>query len=162
MSFKEIYAEVAERYPRQCPVHGNKVNPNRMAWLDELYRELRVTATEEHGLWRLKASVAEDNHHRLHGGNLPHDGQALANVALATLPNGPQAPGKVRARYSRETLYDEVWSEPIQKVARRYGVSDVALAKTCRKLKIPLPGRGYWAKKTAGKPVEPRPPLSRL
>lgn len=27
------------------------------------------------------------------------------------------------------------------------GVSDVALAKRCKRMKVPLPGRGYWAKK---------------
>lgn len=38
-------------------------------------------------------------------------------------------------------------------VAKRFGVSDVALAKRCRRMAIPLPGRGYWAKKAAGKKV---------
>jgi hypothetical protein len=28
-------------------------------------------------------------------------------------------------------LYEEVWTEPTQKVAQRYGVSDVAIAKAC-------------------------------
>jgi len=49
--------------------------------------------------------------------------------------------------------------EPIQKVAKEYGVSDVAIAKTCRKLYIPVPVQGYWNKLAAGKPVETRPPL---
>jgi hypothetical protein len=31
-------------------------------------------------------------------------------------------------------------------LAEKYGISDVGLAKNCRKLSIPLPGRGYWAK----------------
>lgn len=46
-------------------------------------------------------------------------------------------------------------------VAERYGVSDVALAKTCRKLDVPLPGRGHWAKVAAGQKVKrtPLPPL---
>ena len=60
--------------------------------------------------------------------------------------------------YDRKVLYDEVWAEPVRDVAKRYGVSDVALAKTCRRLEVPLPGRGYWAKKAAGK-AAPRPPL---
>ena len=38
-----------------------------------------------------------------------------------------------------------------------YGVSGVMIGKICRKLKIPLPGRGYWAKKEFGKPVERMP-----
>lgn len=38
-------------------------------------------------------------------------------------------------------------------LAKKYGISDVGLAKVCRKLTIPLPGRGYWAKKQAGQKV---------
>jgi len=53
--------------------------------------------------------------------------------------------------YERDKLYEEVWAEPVIKVAERYGVSGVALAKTCRKLNVPLPPRGYWAKIKAGK-----------
>jgi hypothetical protein len=33
------------------------------------------------------------------------------------------------SRYDRQRLYEEVWSEPTQQVAKRYGVSDVAIAK---------------------------------
>jgi hypothetical protein len=62
-------------------------------------------------------------------------------------------------RYDREELYEQVWAVPMQKLAKHYGISDVALAKSCRKLLIPLPGRGYWAKKAASQPVRPRPPL---
>jgi excisionase family DNA binding protein len=63
------------------------------------------------------------------------------------------------ARYDREELYERVWTIPIRKLAKQYGVSDVALAKSCRKLSIRLPGRGYWAKKNANRPVSPRPPI---
>lgn len=31
--------------------------------------------------------------------------------------------------YDRATLLDEVWSEPVQAVAPRYGLSDVGLKK---------------------------------
>jgi hypothetical protein len=48
------------------------------------------------------------------------------------------------------------------KLAPEYGVSDVALARTCRKLQIPMPGRGYWAKLAAGKRVRSRPPLPQI
>ena len=157
--FKEIYAEIADRYPEECPVRGNKVNPNRMAWLHEIYLELRKIAIEEHGLWHLDESFAEDNHRRVYKVNLPSEEQALSNDELAAVPTVGGVSGKLLARYSREKLHEEVWSQPVQRVAKRYGVSDVALAKTCRKLKIPLPRRGYWAKKAAGKHVEPRPPL---
>lgn len=52
--------------------------------------------------------------------------------------------------YERDKLYEEVWAEPVIRVAERYGVSDVALAKTCRRLGVPLPPRGYWARVKAG------------
>lgn len=35
-------------------------------------------------------------------------------------------------------------------VAKRIGISDVALAKVCRGMGIPLPGRGHWARKAGG------------
>jgi hypothetical protein len=71
----------------------------------------------------------------------------------------PQVSPVLMARYDREKLYEEVWSLPMQQVARGYGVSDVAIGKTCRNLYIPVPGRGYWAKRAAHQPIEPRPPL---
>lgn len=51
---------------------------------------------------------------------------------------------------SRKDLYDEVWSQSMVKLAKKYGISDVALAKRCRKRNIPMPGLGYWAKVQAG------------
>jgi hypothetical protein len=54
--------------------------------------------------------------------------------------------------YDRQTLYEEVWTEPVYKVARRHGVSKVAIAKTCRKMRIPIPvrGGGDWNKLQTG------------
>jgi hypothetical protein len=55
---------------------------------------------------------------------------------------------------TREELFKQVWKRPMTKVAADYGNSDVALKKICDKHRIPVPGRGYWAKKSAGKNVE--------
>ena len=66
------------------------------------------------------------------------------------------------SRYNRQKIYEEIWSEPLQHVAKRYKISDVGLAKVCRRLSIPRPGVGYWAKKAAGKPVPRRLPLPAL
>lgn len=62
--------------------------------------------------------------------------------------------------YERDKLYEEVWSEPVTTVAKRYGVSDVAIHKACKQLQLPVPPRGYWAKLSAGQSVarEPLPP----
>ena len=56
-------------------------------------------------------------------------------------------------RVTRAQLYDLVWQAPLRTLAQRFGISDVGLAKTCRRMRIPLPGRGHWAKKAAGKRV---------
>lgn len=61
----------------------------------------------------------------------------------------------------RDTLYAEVWANPVTIVAARYGLSDVGLAKICRALNIPLPSRGYWAKLKAGR-VMKQVPLPKL
>ena len=50
----------------------------------------------------------------------------------------------------RSELYRLVWSKPVTDVAAEFVISDVALAKRCRALNIPLPWRGYWAKVQAG------------
>jgi hypothetical protein len=51
---------------------------------------------------------------------------------------------------SREELYELVWKKPMTTVALEFGVSSVALGKTCRRLNIPHPGRGHWARLAAG------------
>jgi hypothetical protein len=61
----------------------------------------------------------------------------------------------------REDLYKEVWLIPILQLARKYDISDVALAKICKKMCIPRPPRGYWAKRSGGYTVR-RIPLPRL
>jgi len=63
---------------------------------------------------------------------------------------------QIPARISREELYELVWAEPAVKVAERFGVSDVAIAKWCKRLGVPRPGRGYWARVEAGqRPAKP-------
>jgi len=59
----------------------------------------------------------------------------------------------------RQTLYEEIWVEPMTTVAVRYGISDNGLRKRCKSWNIPWPPNGYWAKVKAGKPVADRPPL---
>ncbi len=61
----------------------------------------------------------------------------------------------------REKLYKDVWEEPMSKLAVRYNVSDVALAKVCRKLQVPIPQRGYWARIQHGQQIS-HPKLPRL
>lgn len=52
--------------------------------------------------------------------------------------------------FERDKLYDEVWSEPLTKLAKKYGLSDNGLRKVCKAMNIPLPQAGHWAKVAAG------------
>jgi hypothetical protein len=46
--------------------------------------------------------------------------------------------------WNRDKLYEAVWKRPAVQLAKEHGISDVALAKICKKLKVPKPGPGYW------------------
>lgn len=58
---------------------------------------------------------------------------------------------------TRQQLYDLVWSEPMRTLAAKIGISDVAIAKHCRKCEVPVPERGYWNKLQAGHKVVQTP-----
>lgn len=60
--------------------------------------------------------------------------------------------------FTRQHLYDRVWQEPVDRVARELGISNVGLGKLCRRHDIPAPPRGSWARKAAGYAVK-QPPL---
>jgi len=59
--------------------------------------------------------------------------------------------------YHRQQLYEQVWTEPLRALAKRYGVSDVALGEVCRKLRVPRPGQGAWERVRAGRKLQRRP-----
>jgi hypothetical protein len=65
-------------------------------------------------------------------------------------------------QYDREELYQKVWEQPMLRVAEQYGISSVALGNVCRKLSVPVPGRGHWAKLAHGKPGATKPDLPKL
>lgn len=59
---------------------------------------------------------------------------------------------------TREELYQKIWTTPAIKLAKEFGISDVALGKICRRMNIPKPPPGYWRKVETGQ--EPHiPPL---
>jgi len=60
--------------------------------------------------------------------------------------------------FKRQELYKRIWTKPIVRLSKEFGISDVALAKICKKLNVPRPPRGYWAKLEFKKKVK-RPPL---
>ncbi|MDX1486241.1 MAG: hypothetical protein R3229_17345 [Alphaproteobacteria bacterium] len=52
---------------------------------------------------------------------------------------------------SRRELYDRVWRTPVGRLAKEFRLSGRGLGKLCERHGIPVPPRGYWAKKAAGK-----------
>jgi integrase len=78
--------------------------------------------------------------------------------SLILSPGAEEDP--IRHYFRREALYELVWSAPVMEVATRLGVSDVALAKLCRRARIPIPGRGYWSRVESGQAIgrTPLPP----
>jgi len=62
---------------------------------------------------------------------------------------------------TRQELYERVWSTPATKLAKEFGISDVALGKICKKLNIPKPYPGYWQQLAVGRRVhkEKLPPI---
>lgn len=64
-------------------------------------------------------------------------------------------------RYDRTALYEQVWSQPAQQVAKSYDVSVPKFRKVCRRLKVPVPARGYWARVQNGYSMK-KPSLPKL
>jgi hypothetical protein len=51
---------------------------------------------------------------------------------------------------TRQQLYERVWMKPVDQLSKEFGISNVGLGKLCRRYEIPVPPRGYWAKRAAG------------
>lgn len=60
--------------------------------------------------------------------------------------------------FTRQELYDLVWSYPRTELAKQLDVSDVWIGKQCKAARVPVPSAGHWAKALAGKSTA-RPPL---
>lgn len=56
-------------------------------------------------------------------------------------------------QFTRQELYDLIWSKPVQKLAEEFGISDRGLAKICTRHRVPSPPRGYWARLAAGQKI---------
>ncbi len=62
--------------------------------------------------------------------------------------------GNNQIKINRVDLYKKVWSSPMRKLAKEFGMSDRGLSKLCKRHNIPVPGLGYWAKLEFNKPVK--------
>ncbi|QQR74042.1 MAG: hypothetical protein IPJ17_00085 [Holophagales bacterium] len=67
--------------------------------------------------------------------------------------------GAIEVRLDRQKLFERVWAVPVETLATEWGLSGRGLAKACKRLRIPVPPRGYWARVAAGqRPSRPRLP----
>ena len=85
--------------------------------------------------------------------------------AVASFPGTQRLPAAVArylSQYDREHLYKQVWSAPIPKIAKHYGVTELEIAKACRHLHIPTPPQRHWAKKDASLKASTPPVLPPL
>jgi hypothetical protein len=89
------------------------------------------------------------------------DSRRTARSLPHTVRIGPRRRDGREIRLDRAALFECVWSEPVSTLADKWGLSDRGLAKACRRLNVPVPGRGHWAKIQAGKRVR-RPALPKL
>lgn len=71
---------------------------------------------------------------------------------------GSARQGRRELRLDREALFERVWSEPVETLAKQWGLSGRGLAKICQRARVPVPPRGFWAKVQHGYRVL-RPPL---
>jgi hypothetical protein len=136
-----------------------------------------VKGVDKHYLAKLRINVLRaaaqriadeiDNPRELPEGDGPVDVTEAPRRAIqlesveSYLPSLEDIEPKRRAHYlKREDLHKLVWTAPVSEIASRMGISDVGLAKACRRADIPLPGRGCWAKVSAGRNVgaDPLPP----
>ena len=107
------------------------------------------------GSRRQKPVDLADDHH-----SEPGQDAAVASVVAVAAQKNKLLEKPAVVEYSREQLHETIWSKPCVKLAAELGISDVGLSKTCRRMGIPRPPRGYWARVEAGdKPKrEPLPP----
>lgn len=63
----------------------------------------------------------------------------------------------MKTRIKRSELYAKVWQTPMTRLAKEFDISDVGLAKACKRHDIPTPRAGYWAKHAHGKAPVPTP-----
>ena len=84
----------------------------------------------------------------------------LRQIAVSRHPevSTPMSGSTGSRRLTRQELFERVWTTPIRTLAAEFGLSDVGLAKICKKYDIPRPPVGYWARKAFGK-EDPRPEL---
>lgn len=113
----------------------------------------------------------EDNHQDLYRSRPTRSREVLSKFGVEVPKPTPRLPRCVEIgawrrdgrefRLDRAALFNRVWSEAVEQLAKEWGLSGRGLAKWCHRLRIPVPPRGHWAKAQHGQRVR-RPRLAEL
>lgn len=82
-------------------------------------------------------------------------------ILLASLVEHTRQPLRLISmehRFTRQELYDRVWSKPMSHLVTELGTTMAILSTLLRRADIPSPSSGHWMRKEFGKPTE-QPPL---
>jgi hypothetical protein len=146
---------VRTQNPPLLPVLGTMIGTRT-----EAAQKLRATGTEVGRLYRQIRELGRSFLSRRRPKPRKHSLVERYDATKARASTTDLVPPPVRhsadlnvTYWNRVELYKEVWSHPLVKLSRKYRISDVRLGKVCRRLKIPHPGRGYWAKRAVGQHV---------
>jgi hypothetical protein len=142
----EVITEITDRLRdhRACD-EGVLHELLRTPKMQELLRESRRSTLEAE-----RTTSSRRNRIDSAGGSVPEPSRLPAGVV------------RYLSQYDREHLYKQVWSAPVPKIAKHYGVSEGEITKACRHLHIPIPPQEYWVQKGVDlQPLRP-PPLPPL
>lgn len=106
---------------------------------------------KEHGIPWPGAGNRPGGHRSSRSTNRDNSKEAQQRSRSASiLPEIPMPDSSGRVTLSRSELYALVWSYPITVLASQWRISDVGLAKVCKRNNVPKPGLGAWAKMQHG------------
>jgi hypothetical protein len=134
---------------------SNPAHMNRGAFLDLVGHEKLAARywswTQRHGVdRRLFKELAET----------PSVPASVRRMALARITRPKHVMTQTSLRddtgersFTREELYELVWSEPMFNLCKRFRLSDNGLRKRCKAMQVPTPPQGYWQALRAGRPI---------
>jgi hypothetical protein len=140
----------------------------------QVLKELARTPSMRERMQKVGFIPSSDERHRFNQFRPTGSRDVLKRFGVqVSEPKGPKVTAPTRPRsvrlarrtpsgetiqLNRDELFERVWSRPVATVAKDIGISGPGLKKVCRRLGVPVPPRGYWAKLRAGKHVR-RPTL---
>ena len=127
--------------------------PDSMAvtWADQSIPSARPLTTSTLESTRTRASRAARFSPAGDARREPTNKRQVPRARTSSIPAASQFSG-LRFRLmsitlTRQELYNRVWAEPIDRLCKEFGLSNVGLGKACRRHNILAPPRGYCSRK---------------